>query len=116
VGELEGSDLISWTGSSTHHQVSMAFVSVYQRLLLQALLISLASHVVAKLVNATIDDAYGDTLSGVGIEYTPAYAWRDGRLPCRLCKAEPNPALLYNGTWHDSTVCPKLAQPSFENH
>ncbi|KAH6912766.1 hypothetical protein BKA70DRAFT_1059680, partial [Coprinopsis sp. MPI-PUGE-AT-0042] len=67
-------------------------------------LISLAAtRCIAKLVNATIDDAYGDTRGGAGIDYTPASAWRDGRLPCTSCLAQPNSALLYNRTWHDST-------------
>ncbi|KAH6912767.1 hypothetical protein BKA70DRAFT_1559236 [Coprinopsis sp. MPI-PUGE-AT-0042] len=82
----------------------MPFASIWQRPPLRVLLVSLfASRCVAMLVNATIDDTFGDTRSGAGINYSPPAAWRDGRLPCPVCRARPTSSLLYNGTWHDST-------------
>ncbi|KAH6912760.1 hypothetical protein BKA70DRAFT_1184023 [Coprinopsis sp. MPI-PUGE-AT-0042] len=82
----------------------MPFMSTRQRLFLQAFLVSLvAPRCLAKLVNATIDDTFGDTRSGSKFQYTPPVAWRDGQVPCPVCNARPNSAQLYNRTWHDST-------------
>ncbi|KAH6912765.1 hypothetical protein BKA70DRAFT_1559235 [Coprinopsis sp. MPI-PUGE-AT-0042] len=81
-----------------------------KNLFTRAFLVSLlvASQCLAKLVNATIDDAYGDSRTGAEIDYLPVEAWNDGRLDCETCKARPNSSLLYNRTWHDSTFDPAV--------
>ena len=82
--------------------VASAFQGFARRLFLASLLIS--SQSIAKLVNTTIDDGYGDPRTGAQIDYSPPSAWLDGRVECPGCIAKPNSALLYNRTWHDSTV------------
>ena len=57
----------------------------------------------AILVNSTIDDAFPDPRSGARIQYIPAAAWNLGGT-CEPCTAKPDISLLYNNTWHDTTV------------
>ena len=85
----------------------MLAASVCQGIVPRLFLVSLLvfSPCLAKLVNVTIDDGYGDSRTGAQIAYSPESAWRDGRVECSGCNARPNSALLYNRTWHDNTVC-----------
>ena len=54
-------------------------------------------------VNITIDDQYGDVLTGVVPTYSPSGGvWSQGA-NCSLCSARPNASLATFGTWHDST-------------
>jgi hypothetical protein len=57
----------------------------------------------AILVNVTIDDTVGDSLTGVQVTYTPTDAWDSTGNLCKGCKA-PDPQNLDHGTSHDSTV------------
>ncbi|KAH9950607.1 hypothetical protein B0H21DRAFT_686449 [Amylocystis lapponica] len=57
------------------------------------------SCIVAK--NVTIDDTYGDELTGVVPIYTPAQNWGDAT--CGGCLLKPDPSQAFDGTWHDST-------------
>lgn len=56
----------------------------------------------SKLVNVTVDDQYGDSLSGTIPTYTPASKWATGP-QCTACSAQPDPFWTFNYTWHDST-------------
>ncbi|KAJ7468722.1 hypothetical protein FB451DRAFT_1039112 [Mycena latifolia] len=52
--------------------------------------------------NHSIDDFYGDALTGFLPVYEPALAWHpDGN--CSGCSVKPDPTLALNRTWHDST-------------
>lgn len=67
------------------------------------------SVVLGKLVNVTVDDQFGDSLSGTIPTYTPASKWATGP-QCTACSAQPDPSRAFNGTWHDSTN--QLRDPS----
>ncbi|EIW63923.1 uncharacterized protein TRAVEDRAFT_41348 [Trametes versicolor FP-101664 SS1] len=68
----------------------------------------------AILVNRTIDDKYGDSVTGVVPTYAPDSYWTDGSL-CYTCNVYPSGgpkngggaqadvSQMFNGTWHDST-------------
>ncbi|KAL1952298.1 hypothetical protein VTO73DRAFT_1447 [Trametes versicolor] len=56
----------------------------------------------AALVNVTIDDTFGDESNGNQISYEPSTLWSVGQ-NCAGCTAHPDPTLVLNGTWHDST-------------
>ncbi|KAF7306537.1 hypothetical protein MIND_00445000 [Mycena indigotica] len=60
----------------------------------------------AALVNVTIDDELGDTLTKAQIIYSPIDAW-DTRTSCKAnsptCAARPDDTKLVGGTWHEST-------------
>lgn len=58
----------------------------------------------AVLVNVTIDDTTGDSLTGAPVIYTPPDAWNSGPVGCNNCSVHPDVKRLTNGTWHDSTV------------
>ncbi|KAI0638985.1 hypothetical protein C8Q77DRAFT_1078700 [Trametes polyzona] len=53
--------------------------------------------------NVTIDDTYGDVLTGSHIQYIPKAAWKSG-LGCVDCRAQPDEAFAFNHTWHESVV------------
>lgn len=60
----------------------------------------------AGLVNVTIDDAFGDPMTGQQILYSPENAWQRGD-GCEPCTAKPTPAnAAWRGTWHDATFNP----------
>lgn len=50
--------------------------------------------------NITIDDLYGDPVTGAQFNYTGS--WNEGQL-CGRCFARPDPAKMYEETWHDTT-------------
>jgi len=58
------------------------------------------------LVNITIDDSTGDSLTHAPITYSPADAWAN-RTSCQddssTCVAHPDAAKLVGGTWHESS-------------
>ncbi|KAJ7456545.1 hypothetical protein FB451DRAFT_1511489 [Mycena latifolia] len=56
----------------------------------------------AALVNVTIDDTAGDSLTGALVTYTPSDAW-NSQNECIDCLVHPDTTKLQNGTWHDST-------------
>ena len=51
--------------------------------------------------NVTVDDTYGDLLTGNQIIYEPQGSWEPGQ-SCSTCTAHPNKSLAFNGTWHES--------------
>ncbi|KAF8061019.1 hypothetical protein FPV67DRAFT_1512485 [Lyophyllum atratum] len=67
----------------------------------------------AALQNITIDDTFGDPLSGQKIVYQPAGAWNT--IDCVPCTARPDTALAFNGTWHDGTFYPAPGSNDFPN-
>ncbi|KAJ7144948.1 hypothetical protein C8R43DRAFT_891036, partial [Mycena crocata] len=56
-------------------------------------------------VNRTIDDQFGDSISGVRPTYSPASSWSPNS-SCNGCLLHPDPALAFNHTWHDSSQFP----------
>jgi hypothetical protein len=66
------------------------------------LLFSLLGSGLAALVNRTIDDQYGDSITGATPVYAPKALWTQGAL-CQSCGAQPDPTMVFNRTWHDST-------------
>lgn len=56
----------------------------------------------AQLVNVTIDDTFGDQLTGTTITYLPPDVWKLGQ-DCSDCFAKLDQTKVSNGTWHDGT-------------
>lgn len=76
------------------------------------LLLTLPSrHADAVLINRTIDDEYGDPITGIMPVYNPPDAWAQGA-KCPGCGAQPSPNLAFNGTWHDSTYFASVGGPA----
>lgn len=65
-------------------------------------LFALVSHVLAVLVNRTIDDQFGDPITGIMPVYSPEANWQQGAT-CGGCWAQPSKYMTFDGTWHDST-------------
>ncbi|EIW63880.1 uncharacterized protein TRAVEDRAFT_103451, partial [Trametes versicolor FP-101664 SS1] len=75
----------------------------------------------AILVNRTIDDQYGDIVTGALPTYAPSNQWAYGP-SCNSCFIHPgNPyrfgavvdvSQVYNGSWHDTTYHPNLHTPT----
>lgn len=63
----------------------------------------------AALINVTIDDQYGDEMTGVVPWYLPLSNWTQGAT-CVGCFAKPDPNLALSGTWHDTTWHPNVDQ------
>ncbi|EPQ52293.1 hypothetical protein GLOTRDRAFT_132411 [Gloeophyllum trabeum ATCC 11539] len=63
------------------------------------------SGTLSALVNTTIDDTYGDPLTGAQVSYAPESAWNaEGPgTTCAGCTAHPAQASMYDLTWHDGT-------------
>lgn len=51
--------------------------------------------------NVTVDDFYGDPMTGE--QFTYIGEWHVGQ-NCTVCFAHPDRNQMYNGTWHDSTT------------
>lgn len=64
----------------------------------------------ATLTNRTIDDEYGDEVTGLVPGYSPAAAWKQGST-CTSCYIHADTNQAYRGTWHDSTHTPGDAEP-----
>ena len=60
----------------------------------------------AALINRTIDDTNGDSLTSQEPNYQPASPWAGAS--CGGCAILPDPALAYDGTWHAATYHPAL--------
>jgi hypothetical protein len=56
----------------------------------------------AALVNQTIDDYFGDPITGTFAIYSPANLWQQGN-GCTGCLVQPDVSKAFDGTWHDST-------------
>jgi hypothetical protein len=56
----------------------------------------------ATLVNRTIDDQFGDPITGRTPTYSPEDKWMQGAT-CKVCWARPDKHSAFNGTWHEST-------------
>ncbi|KAH9897634.1 hypothetical protein C8Q73DRAFT_364946 [Cubamyces lactineus] len=62
----------------------------------------------AALVNRTIDDYFGDRVTGVVPTYQPTGSWAQGNI-CSTCNINTgiiDVDRVHNGTWHDSTYRP----------
>ncbi|TFK55643.1 hypothetical protein OE88DRAFT_643167 [Heliocybe sulcata] len=64
----------------------------------------------ATITNRTIDDQYGDEVSGLQPNYSPAAAWNQGS-SCTGCSIHADSGQAYRGTWHDSTHTPGDPEP-----
>lgn len=58
-------------------------------------------------VNVTVDDAGSDPVTGNTFQYAPDGKWNIGN-KCPGCLAQPDPSLVFDGTWHDATCHPSL--------
>ena len=70
--------------------------------LLHFLLNILGEFGLAALVNQTIDDYFGDPITGTFPIYSPANLWQQGN-GCTTCVVRPDVSIPFDGTWHDST-------------
>ncbi|KAK7024042.1 hypothetical protein R3P38DRAFT_1087963 [Favolaschia claudopus] len=61
--------------------------------------------------NRTIDDQFGDSVSGALPVYNPAPNWNEGA-SCSNCAIRPDPALAFNHTWRDNSQFPGGASVS----
>jgi len=71
------------------------------RTLLAFALFSLSAVQAQTAVNRTIDDALGDSETGVKPLFSPAAAWHAGE--CAQCAIRPDPAQAFQGTWTEAT-------------
>lgn len=70
----------------------------------------LAGHPLASLVNRTIDDEYGDSITGLKPIYFPQDQWAQGA-NCSNCTSEPLSDLAFDSTWHVSTYFVNRMEP-----
>ncbi|KAH9842356.1 uncharacterized protein C8Q71DRAFT_699030 [Rhodofomes roseus] len=65
----------------------------------------------------TIDDTYGDSVTGATPTYSNAACWNEGP-SCSICVSQPDPAQAHNGTWHDtqSNVCSNALSNDTTDH
>jgi hypothetical protein len=59
----------------------------------------------AGAVNRTIDDQYGDNVTGLKPIYFPEKEWNYGP-ECLTCIIRPDIGLLHNGSWHETQTAP----------
>lgn len=72
-----------------------------------ALVLFLASSTTrAALVNRTIDDTFGDSVTGQRPVYLPTSPWAGSN--CTTCAIVPNKALAFDGTWTAATYNPNF--------
>lgn len=71
-----------------------------------SLILILLSRSSATATNRTIDDYYGDSVTG----YPPVYSgsWNYGPT-CSGCSAHPNATSTFNASWHDATSDPTVS-------
>ncbi|KAJ7700849.1 hypothetical protein B0H17DRAFT_925021, partial [Mycena rosella] len=62
-------------------------------------------------LNQTIDDEFGDPVTGALPTYRPASFWSLNS-SCATCVVHPDPNLAFNHTWHDSSQLPGEAPVS----
>ncbi|KAF7359115.1 hypothetical protein MSAN_01253000 [Mycena sanguinolenta] len=62
--------------------------------------------------NRTIDDQFGDPVSGLVPSYSPSSFWKEGASCGSGCAVHPDPTLAFNHTWHDSSQFPNEAPVS----
>ncbi|KAJ7891331.1 hypothetical protein B0H14DRAFT_1072905 [Mycena olivaceomarginata] len=64
--------------------------------------------------NRTIDDQFGDSVSGALPSYSPVsfQVWNVGASCGDKCAVHPDPALAFNHTWHDNSQFPGKAPVS----
>ncbi|KAM6500191.1 hypothetical protein JOM56_003205 [Amanita muscaria] len=60
----------------------------------------------AVLVNRTIDDTFGDPVTGFKPVYLPSAAWTDQT--CTGCAVQPDTKSAFEGTWTTATYCPGM--------
>ncbi|EPT00117.1 hypothetical protein FOMPIDRAFT_1123161 [Fomitopsis schrenkii] len=59
-------------------------------------------------INRTIDDTYGDSITGLQVVYS---GWNTGQL-CPGCAVQPDASATFEGSWHDTTSWNGDAPPS----
>ncbi|KZT74171.1 hypothetical protein DAEQUDRAFT_761607 [Daedalea quercina L-15889] len=60
----------------------------------------LSAFVLAAATNRTIDDTYGDSVTGALPSYSES--WNIGQ-ECTGCRVQPSPSDVFRGSWHDTT-------------
>ncbi|KAJ7494419.1 hypothetical protein B0H11DRAFT_935677 [Mycena galericulata] len=61
-------------------------------------------------INRTIDDQFGDSVSGVLPTYRPSAYWKPGT-SCADCEVHADPAMAFDHTWRDSSQLPGQGGP-----
>ena len=72
------------------------------RLPARCLLLLFAAYTHARSTNRTIDDEYGDSVTGLAPEYSPPGAWHQGST-CQACFVQLDGSQVLEGSWHDTT-------------
>ncbi|TFK22985.1 hypothetical protein FA15DRAFT_657101 [Coprinopsis marcescibilis] len=74
------------------------------------LMLMIASSVLGALQIRTIDDTYGDSVTGLRPVYSPEGGWADNACshPDSGCALKPNLGEVFNGTYHESTYKPEI--------
>lgn len=92
------------------HRMHTVFRRHISPLFCPLLLLSSFPVATARLVNRTIDDEQGDSVTGVKPTYEPTSNWAQGST-CAGCFLTPNKVVsvsrAFDGTWHDSTYTPE---------
>jgi hypothetical protein len=70
--------------------------------------------VLSALVNVTIDNKFGDPLTGTQFSYSPNGAWFDGP-GCMDCSANPDPTMAFDHNWIEGTFDPLSGIIAFPN-
>jgi hypothetical protein len=68
----------------------------------------------ATRVNRTIDDTFGDSLTGDKPTYLPSAVWNDLNATCDTCVTQLDPNQAFNGTWTAAMYSPQLGSVSIE--
>jgi len=98
---------ISLTSSRRHTRNSFPLLPLSLLSLLTAFLLPSPAH--AALRNATIDDYYGDSLTGLRPTYTPRTSWATEA--CVTCRVRPATAQAFNLTYIGATYTGGTAEP-----
>lgn len=94
-------------GPYTHFSTSLGdMLSSYRllstcRLILMTTVMQVFSIAFSLQINRTIDDTYGDSVTGLQVVYSEV--WNIGQL-CPGCGVQPNASEVFDGTWHDTTT------------
>ncbi|TCD66760.1 hypothetical protein EIP91_000951 [Steccherinum ochraceum] len=89
------------------------WIIIPSHLIVLTLLLLLAAHVEAVLVNVTVDDDGVDSLTGSMILYEPSNGWSVGQ-NCSACQAQPDRTRAWNNSWHDGTYTPGESNATFQ--
>lgn len=96
---------------TTHSKYPMLWDTITDSLILSLSLLVSFKLTGAVVTNRTIDNDFGDSVTGEKPVFLPTTvrAW-EGR-ECIGCKVQPDKALAFNGTWNTATYSPERTGP-----